>query len=157
MLSVTLTVNVNVPAVVGLPVIEIGGDEDSFRPGGSCPTAIDAANGATPPEKKKFCKYDWPTDPALQQVVGNVISSGAGGLIVMLKAWRAVLPAPSFTWIVTVKVPARLGLPPIASPQQPYVEGILKPGGRLPATTVNTGSVTHGRPHEPPEIAMFWP
>jgi hypothetical protein len=55
-LSVTLTVNVKVPALVGVPVIEIGGDDERLRPGGSCPEEIDAVYGPTPPERKKFCK-----------------------------------------------------------------------------------------------------
>ena len=55
-LSVTLTVNVNVPAVVGVPVIEIGGAADSARPGGSAPAAIAALYGPKPPERKKFCR-----------------------------------------------------------------------------------------------------
>jgi hypothetical protein len=55
-LSVTLTVNVNVPAVVGVPEMEAGGDGARLRPGGSCPEAMDQVYGATPPERKKFCK-----------------------------------------------------------------------------------------------------
>ena len=53
-LSVTATVKVNVPAVVGVPEIPAGGDEASFRPGGSCPEMIDQVYGCTPPEAKKF-------------------------------------------------------------------------------------------------------
>jgi hypothetical protein len=40
-LSVTATVKVNVPAVVGVPEIPAGGRGSSTRPGGSCPEGID--------------------------------------------------------------------------------------------------------------------
>jgi len=40
-LSVTATVKVNVPAVVGVPEIPAGGRGSSARPGGSCPDRID--------------------------------------------------------------------------------------------------------------------
>ena len=53
-LSVTATVKVNVPAVVGVPESPAGGDAASFRPGGSCPEMIDQVYGCTPPEAKKF-------------------------------------------------------------------------------------------------------
>ena len=39
-LSVTRTVNVNVPAVVGVPERTAGGDAARLSPGGSCPAAI---------------------------------------------------------------------------------------------------------------------
>jgi hypothetical protein len=74
-LSVTLTVNVYVPARVGLPEMEIGNDVERRRPGGSLPEAIDAVYGATPPHTKKFCKYDVCFVPAAQQELGNVIVS----------------------------------------------------------------------------------
>src|SRR3989442_866693 len=119
LLSVTVTVNVNVPRVVGVPVMEIGGDAERLRPGGSWPEVIEALKGATPPERKKFCRYDVPTVPSLQQVVGKVIVSAAARRIAMLKAWFATLPAPSLTWIVKVNLPLCVGVPPIASPQQP--------------------------------------
>jgi len=47
LLSVTVTVNVNVPRVVGVPVMEIGGDAERLRPGGSWPAEIDAVYGPT--------------------------------------------------------------------------------------------------------------
>src|SRR5207245_3955381 len=110
------TVNMKVPRVVGTPVMEIGGDAERLRPGGSWPEAIDAVNGPTPPERKKFCRYDVPTVPSLQHVVGKVIASAAARRIAMLKAWLAMSPPPSLTWTVKVKVPLRFGVPPIASP-----------------------------------------
>src|SRR5260370_31823404 len=113
----------NVPRGVGVPVMEIGGAAERLRPGGSWPAVSDAVYGPTPPETKKFCRYDEPTVPALQHVAGKVIVSAAAGRISMLKAWRATSPAPSFTWIVNVKSPFRVGVPPLASPQQPKVYG----------------------------------
>ena len=53
-LSVTATVKVNVPAVVGVPEIPAGGLASSFRPGGSWPDGIDHVYGCTPPSAKKF-------------------------------------------------------------------------------------------------------
>jgi hypothetical protein len=47
-------VNVKVPEVVGVPVIEIGGAADRLSPGGSWPELIDPLYGPTPPDKKKF-------------------------------------------------------------------------------------------------------
>lgn len=55
-LSVTLTVKLYVPGVVGVPVIDAGADADRLSPGGSCPAAIDHVYGCTPPLAKKFCK-----------------------------------------------------------------------------------------------------
>ncbi len=40
--SVTLTVKANVPFAVGVPVMEIGGDDERLRPGGRWPREIDA-------------------------------------------------------------------------------------------------------------------
>jgi|SRR5579863_881898 len=118
-LSVIVTVNANVPVVVGVPVIETGGAVDSVKLGGSAPAAIEALYGPRPPEMKKFWRYDWPAVPELQHVAGNVIFSAAGVPIAMLKAWVAVWPALSRALIVNVNVPACVGVPPIASPQQP--------------------------------------
>jgi len=41
LLSVTVTVKVKVPLVVGVPERPAGGDAASLRPGGSCPDEID--------------------------------------------------------------------------------------------------------------------
>jgi hypothetical protein len=49
-LSVTLTVKVNVPAVVGMPSRLAGGEGQNVKPGGICPEAIDQVYGCTPPE-----------------------------------------------------------------------------------------------------------
>jgi hypothetical protein len=50
-----VTVNVNVPAVVGKPSMEDGGDGQSkLMPGGSCPALIEYMYGATPPDREKF-------------------------------------------------------------------------------------------------------
>src|SRR5260370_18413078 len=102
--SVTFTTNVNVPAEVGVPEMEAGGDGARRRPGGRWPEAIDHVYGATPPERKKFCKYAAPTVPSGQQDVGKVITSGGTGLIVRVKACCAVSPAPSRTCSVNVLV-----------------------------------------------------
>jgi hypothetical protein len=55
-LSVTSTVKVNVPALVGVPRIDTGGDVVKWSPGGSAPDEIEAVNGPIPPLKKKFCR-----------------------------------------------------------------------------------------------------
>src|SRR5260370_203076 len=78
-LSVTRTVNVNVPAVVGVPERTAGGDAARLSPGGSCPAAMDQMYCATPPARKKFCEEAVPTGPAGQQALGEVITSCEGG------------------------------------------------------------------------------
>lgn len=45
-LSVTLTVNVNVPLIVGFPVSDAGGVAARLSPGGSCPAAMDRCTAA---------------------------------------------------------------------------------------------------------------
>jgi hypothetical protein len=53
-LSVTATVKVNVPAVVGVPESPAGAVRSRVRPGSSCPAGIDQVYGWTPPLAKKF-------------------------------------------------------------------------------------------------------
>jgi len=53
-LSVTATVKVKVPAVVGVPESPAGADDASLKPGGSWPEMIDQVYGCTPPSAKKF-------------------------------------------------------------------------------------------------------
>jgi hypothetical protein len=53
---------------------------------------------------------------------------------------------------VKVKVPVVVGVPPMASPQQPKVAGKKSPGGKLPRTTVKTGSPELV---DPPVMAIF--
>ena len=48
--SVTVTVNLNVPAVVGRPSRLAGGDAQRLKPGGIGPPVIDQVYGCTPPE-----------------------------------------------------------------------------------------------------------
>ena len=55
-LSVTVTVKADVPAVVGWPVMAMGGDVDRCSPAGRAPAEIVAVNGPTPPDRKKFCR-----------------------------------------------------------------------------------------------------
>jgi hypothetical protein len=50
-LSVTRTVKVNVPAVVGMPSRLAGGEGQSVKPGGICPEAMDQVYGPTPPDR----------------------------------------------------------------------------------------------------------
>jgi hypothetical protein len=49
-----LWVNVKVPVVVDVPVMEMGGADDRVRPGGSAPEVTVALKGPTPPETKRF-------------------------------------------------------------------------------------------------------
>ena len=57
-LSVTVAVNVNVPAVVGVPEITLLSCPDPFwvnaRPGGKCPAVIDQTKGRHPPLVKRL-------------------------------------------------------------------------------------------------------
>ncbi len=52
-LSVTLMVNLDVPAVAGVPLRWL---PVSVTPGGSWPAATVQVNGPVPPEEKKFCR-----------------------------------------------------------------------------------------------------
>jgi hypothetical protein len=111
-LSVTLSAKVKVPAVVGTPSNDAGGEGQSrLRPGGSCPEAMDQVCGPTPPERNRFWSYGVSIDPAAQQGFGSVIASGAGGSIVRVKACRAVSPAPSLTCRVKELVSTVVGVP----------------------------------------------
>jgi len=61
MLSVTRTVNVNVPAVVGVPLSTH--PELKLSPGGSVPPMIAHTYGGTPPLGANVCEYGtftWP-------------------------------------------------------------------------------------------------
>ena len=53
-LSVTLTVNVDVPDAVGVPLI--APDELSVNPAGRLPLTMDHVNGAVPPAAVRICE-----------------------------------------------------------------------------------------------------
>jgi hypothetical protein len=143
-LSVTATVKVNVPRVVGVPDRPAGGDAASLKPGGICPETIDQAYGCTPPSAKKFVWYAEPTVPAGQQEP-DVMTRGSGGSMESVKACRAVCPAPSVTCSVNVEVPVCLGVPAICAEYTPKLF-IDKPDGRLPETSFHV----YGVGPEPP-------
>lgn len=84
-LSVTVNVNVKVPAVVGVPSTRFPFEAlTNLVPGGNCPAVMDQVYGVAPPLAKRFWKYALPTVPAVDVAPGMVITSVLGGLILML-------------------------------------------------------------------------
>jgi hypothetical protein len=77
--SVTRTVNVDVPGVVGVPEIRPLA-LPRIRPGGSWPVARDQVRDAVPLETIRVCKYAKPTSPLGKEVVlidgGGLMISG---------------------------------------------------------------------------------
>jgi hypothetical protein len=107
--SFTCTVNENVPAVVGIPVIlPLAGF--STKPGGRAPEITLQANGAAPPCVATALAYVASTVPGASDVV--LIESAGGGDIVIVNCWLTAA-APPLSVNVTVKVvdPEPQGLP----------------------------------------------
>jgi hypothetical protein len=128
-LSVTWTVTLNVPPVVGVP---LNTPDDAFKvKPGTGPLVINQVYGAVPPEADNCCEYEPFTTP-----------DGSGDGVVMVKLDEivivndlvAVTPLLSVTCTVKEKVPLAVGLPLIPPVSAPSV----KPVGRAPAVT------THG-------------
>jgi hypothetical protein len=88
-LSVTATVKVNVPAVVGVPESPAAALGSSRMPGGSCPDTIDQTYGWTPPSAKKFVWYAAPTVPFAQHAP-DVMTRGVGASMVVHDGARRV-------------------------------------------------------------------
>jgi len=111
----TVAVNVNVPAVVGVPEMMLLSFPDEFwvntSPGGNCPAVIDQTKGRHPPLLKKLAEYAVPTVPGARVELWLVITSRSGGSIPMLNVLVAVSPALSWTWTVNVVVWTVVGVP----------------------------------------------
>jgi len=79
--SAALTVNVNVPSVVGVPVMvaEIFGIVLSESPGGSDPAEMDHVVGPLPLVNRNAPEYDLPPNPVLNGTGGP--GGGAGKIV----------------------------------------------------------------------------
>ena len=120
--SVALTVKLDVPAVVGVPVmLPLAANAN---PAGSAPAVIDQVIGAVPPVDCSAALYVELTIPFGSVVVVMLI---VAAVIVMLRLAVAVRFAASFTCTVKLDVPAVVGVPEIVFPLR------VKPAGRVPA------------------------
>ena len=120
--SVALTVKLDVPAVVGVPVmLPLAANAN---PVGSAPAETDQVIGVAPPVDCSVALYAELTIPFGSVVV--VTFTGAG-LILMLRLAVAVRLNASFTCTVKFEVPYAVGVPEIVFPER------VRPVGRVPA------------------------
>jgi hypothetical protein len=106
--SVTWTVNVKLPAVVGVPEMRPV-EGPSANPLGRTPAVIDHANGEVPPLTVSCRLYGAPTSPA-----GGAANTRLGDTLGVTEADRADAgPVPAAFCAVTVKVYAVPGVKPV--------------------------------------------
>ena len=122
--SFTCTVNEEVPAVVGVPLI--CPVELSVSPAGKAPPLIDQLYGVVPPLACSVVEYPVPTVPPGCDVVVTV-GGCAAAATAMLNAFVPVLFAASVTCTVNDAVPAVVGVPLICP-----VEPSVNPAGKEP-------------------------
>jgi len=103
-LSVAPTVNVDVPAAAGSPVI--APVLDSVSPAGSVPETRDQTYGAVPPAAARETEWNTPTVPG-----GNGDGVARFKAVVKRNVIVAETDALSVASIVKVTVPAALGVP----------------------------------------------
>jgi hypothetical protein len=128
--SVTVTVKLDTPAVVGAP--EITPVELSDNPAGSVPGGTDQVKGAVPPVATRVTgPYADPTVPA-DKGEAVVIVNTVGAFTVIDKAFVAVAAAASVTVTVKLDVAAVVGVPEITP-----AELSANPAGRVPAVTAH--------------------
>jgi len=126
--SVALTVTVDVPAAVGVPLTRQFAP--SMRPAGSASAVIAQEYGAVPPVTPIVCEYGVPTVPA-----GNVLTtsvSPALSIVIVscpLTLLAGVLESVAFT--VTVVVPDIVGVPLTVQPKPR-----ISPAGSIPVVIV---------------------
>ena len=119
-LSVTRTVKLDEPVVVGVPEIVLPA---SVKPAGRVPLAIENVYGGDPPFAFSDCEYGTSTVPGAKE---EVLMVKAGALIVSDNAAVADTEALSVTLRVKLDDPAAEGVPEIVLPER------LKPAGRAP-------------------------
>ena len=150
----TVAVNVNVPAVVGVPEMMLLSFPVEFwvntRPEGNCPAVIDQTKGRHPPLLKKLAEYDVPTVPDARVELWLVITNESGGSIAMLSVFVAVSPALSWTWTVNVLVWTVVGVPETTVDMIPKDCAIVSPAGSVPDTIFHVSSDA-----PPPLFAMM--
>ena len=120
-LSVTCTVKLDEPEVLGVPDIVLPA---RLRPAGSDPLATDHVYGEDPPVASSCCEYDVPIVPA-----GNDVVVTAGGEATASDSPLVAVPPPlSANCAVKLAVPALDGVPLIT----PVGPARRRPWGRLP-------------------------
>jgi hypothetical protein len=98
---VTRTVNVEVPAVVGVPPSTP--PEDRERPAGSVPEEIDQLYGVVPPVAASVWPYAVPTVPAVSGLAVEIV--GAAAAFTVRLTDRVVFPVPLVVFVnVTVSL-----------------------------------------------------
>ncbi len=138
-LSVTIAVKLEVPDVVGVPVMApVPATRES--PAGSVPEEIDHVYGVVPPEAVSAWLYATPAVSAGRLAVVIVSPETT----VIDKAWVAVAPTLSVTLAVKLEVPEVVGVPVMA----PVEATRDSPAGRLPEASA------HVRGAVPPAAAM---
>jgi hypothetical protein len=120
--SLTVTVKLELPAAVGVPVIAPLAFIDN--PFGRLPDVTDQLYGGVPPVAFTDPEYPAPTVPFGRLAVAT---ASAGAVIVIVKLPDAVALAESVTVTVKVELPAAVGVPEIAPSAV-----IDNPFGRLP-------------------------
>src|SRR5215510_1830977 len=111
--SVTFTVKLEEPTVVGVPVIAPV-EAVRARPGGNAPATMDQEYGGVPPIACSVAEYDALTEPAGSEVV--VMLSGLACTV------RVVLPT-TLPWVARMfEVPA---LTPVANPDPLIVATVV--------------------------------
>ena len=123
MLSVTLTVKLEEPAVVGVPEIVPAA---RLSPAGSDPLATDHVYGGDPPLSVRPCEYAAPSVPAVN---AEVVMLNIGALTASDRAALMETEVLSVTLTVNVAVPVVVGLPDIVPAAR------LRPAGSDPLAT----------------------
>jgi hypothetical protein len=126
-LSVTLTVNVEMPAAAGVPVMAPFAANDN--PPGKMPDVTLHEYGGAPPFAVRVVQYATPTIPSAKVVVG--LDSVAGATVIDNNL-VAFCDEPSVRRTVNVELPAAAGVPLIA----PFVASD-NPAGKLPDATLH--------------------
>jgi hypothetical protein len=141
--SVTVTVNADVPALVGVPLIAPEGFSD--RPDGNAPDVTAQLYGGVPAVAASAPEYAMPTVPPGS---GLAVIDGRPAPTVMLSARVAVCPAASLSWTVKLDDPAAAGVPLIV----PELESV-SPAGSDPALTVHVYGCVPPLPNNVSEYA----
>jgi hypothetical protein len=124
--SIAVTVKLNVPAVVGVPVIPPV-DEFKDRPGGSAPETTLSVYGGAPPEAVTVVVYSMPIIPFGDEARKSVIV-GQALMVYACEPWH---PFASVAVTVKLNVPAVVGVPVIP----PVDEFRNRPAGNDPNVT----------------------
>jgi hypothetical protein len=139
--STTCIVNVDEPAVVGVPVMAPV-PEPRLSPAGSDPENKDQVSGALPPIVSSVWEYPLPTIPPGNEFV--LMENGASTAID--RSFESVAFVPSMTRMVKLGTSVVVGVPVIA----PVAVSRLSPAGKAPAET----DQVYGR--VPPVALTVW-